>query len=407
MERKSKQEQLIIKICCFVAAFILWLYIYNVENPSKDRIVTIPVKIVNQEALAASNLAPVLENDVNMKITIRGNISEIYSVKLDDIKLEADLSSLALKKGENTIPVVVKSTPSGIRVLGSENLNVQINVDELVKKTVPIKVVIKGAAKSGFYAISPELGNKQVTVKGPSKIVDQVKYVAAVCDVSGAAEDVTQKASLQAESENGTKFNYLIIEPDNLNITIPVRKVKTVGINVKLTGNLDSSTLVKSVLPVSPSIEIAANDEVLGSVSSLDTEPVNIKALKGDQSIEAKLVIPTGVTVVNNAATVKLNVTYKTAVSKVLTVPIRVRDLSPDLQASLSSGSISINVSGPEGLINNLNGDNIDCYIELQGVAEGTNDFQVNVKLPDGISSSGINPSKVTAVISSKNTGGQ
>lgn len=407
MERKSKQEQLIIKICCFVAAFILWLYIYNVENPSKDRIVTVQVKIVNQEALAASNLAPVLENDVNMKITIRGNISEIYSVKLDDIKLEADLSSLALKKGENTIPVVIKSTPSGIRVLGSENLNVQINVDELVTKSVPVKIVLKGAAKSGFYAITPDLGNKQVMIKGPSKIVDQVKYVSAACDVSDAVSDVTQKVSLQAESENGTKFNYLIIEPDTLNITIPVNKVKTVGVNVKLTGNLDSSSLVKSVLPVSPAIEIAANDDVLGSISSIDTEPVNVKELKGDQSIEAKLVIPTGVTVVNNTTAVKLNVTYKNPSSKMLTVPIKTRDLSSDLEAVLSSSNISINVSGPEGLINNLTGDSIDCYIELQGVTTGTYDFEVNVKLPDGITSSGINPTKVNAAISSKNTGGQ
>lgn len=407
MERKSKQGQIIIKICCLIAAFVLWLYIYNVENPSKDRIVTVPVKIVNQESLLASKLAPVIDGDVTIKITIRGNVSEIYSVKLDDIKLEADLSSLALKKGENAIPVKIKSVPSGIRILGSENLNVKIDVDELVSKSVPVKITLKGIAKSGFYAIPPEPVNKLVIVKGPSKTVNQAKYASAELEVTNADKDITGKIPLVAEGENGTKLTYLIVDPENFDITIPVKKIKTVGINVRLSTNLDSNTLVKSVMPAISTVEIAGDDDVLSKISSLDTEPVNIRTLGGHQTIDGKLVIPKGVAAVNNLTTVKLNVTYNAATVKTLAVPIRTKNLSSGLNAVLSVSNISLSVSGPEGLVGNLTKDNIDCYVELQGVASGTHEIQVNVKLPEGISKDSVNPSKITVVLSNIETGGQ
>ena len=111
MERKSKKEQFIIKACCAIAAFILWLYIYNVENPIKERNITVSVKVVNQDLLANSKLAPVIDSDLTLKINIKGNVSDIYSIEPGKIELQADLNALALKKGENKIPVTVKNCP--------------------------------------------------------------------------------------------------------------------------------------------------------------------------------------------------------------------------------------------------------------------------------------------------------
>ncbi len=406
MERKSKQEQLIIKICCFIAAFVLWLYIYNVENPLKDRIVTVPVKIVNQELLASSKLAPVIDGDLTLKITIRGSVSEIYSVKPDEIELEADLKSLALKRGENKIPVTVKGAPSGIKVVGSENLYIKLNVDDLVEKSIPVKVTLKGKAKTGYYAIPPELNNKEVTVKGPSKLISQIQYASAVCNVENASTDLLIKSSLQAESASGVAYDYVILEPDTLDITVPVKKVKTVGVNVKFSGAIDDSTLVKSVLPANANIEIAGNDDTLNSISSIDTEPINIKTLTGQQTIEGKLVLPLGVTVVNNASTVKLNVSYKAPKVKTLSVPVKVRNLDQNLNSEISS-TVTVNISGPEGVVSGIGENDIECYVEAQGLAAGTYELQVNTRVPEGISKDSVNPVKVTITLSNKETGGQ
>ncbi|EKX80053.1 hypothetical protein CFSAN001628_009408 [Clostridium botulinum CFSAN001628] len=37
MGKKSKTKNIIVKICCIIASFALWLYIFNIENPIKEQ----------------------------------------------------------------------------------------------------------------------------------------------------------------------------------------------------------------------------------------------------------------------------------------------------------------------------------------------------------------------------------
>jgi len=399
MDGKNKKEQLIIKACCAVAAFILWLYIFNIENPIKEINITVPVKVVNQELLSESKLAPVIEGDINLTITISGNVTEIYSVKPEDFELQADLNALALKKGDNKIPVTVNKSPAGINVVNADNLWVKINVDDLVEKTVPVKVLLVGKAKEGFYALNPELKYNEAKISGPSKIVNLVKYAIASCDINGANKDVSFSTPLMAESETGTTYKYVVMDPAVMDINVPVKKVKTVGVNVKLSGNLDASSLIKSILPANNKIEIAGDDEYLNSITAIDTEPVDISNLKGAQSVEAKLVVPKGVTVVNNISSVKLNVTYNNIIQKDFTMPVKAKNVSSGLSASMTSSSVSVTVSGTEALINNLKSEDMECFIDLSNMAAGTYDLPVNVTLPAGISKISVNPPNISVTL--------
>ena len=398
MERKSKKEQFIIKACCAIAAFILWLYIFNIENPIKERNITVPVKVINQSMLSESKLAPVIDGEVSISITISGNVTDIYSIKPEQFDLQADLSALALKKGENKIPVTVKTSPAGTKVVNSDSLWVTINIDEMVKKTVPVKVIFEGKTKEGFYAINPELNNKEAIVSGPAKNINSVKYAVARCDINGAYKDVSFNTQLQAESEDGTKFQYVLVNPKVINITVFVKKVKTVGINVKLSESLNNSTGIKSVLPAESTIQIAGDDEYINSISSLDTEPIDIKSLKGATSVEAKLVIPKGITIVNNISEIKLNVTYNNLIQKEFSILVKGKNLPSGLTTDLNS-SISITVSGTESLINSLKGENIDCFVDLNNLGEGTYNLQVNTKLPEGISRISLSPANISVTL--------
>ena len=52
---KERKEQLIIKICCVIAAFALWLFITGTENPlTSYKIQNIPVKLLNTDVLTRS-----------------------------------------------------------------------------------------------------------------------------------------------------------------------------------------------------------------------------------------------------------------------------------------------------------------------------------------------------------------
>jgi YbbR domain-containing protein len=407
MDGKNKKGQLIIKVCCAVAAFMLWLYIYNFENPVMDKIITVPVSIVNQDVLAQSDLAPVIENQAEIKITVRGSVSEINDLSTDDFVLQADLGSTGVVKGTNKIPVTVEKKPANVKVTNTGSLFIEVNVEEMVEKSVPVKVVLEGEARNGYYVMQPELEVKEATVKGPSSLMSSVTYAVARCDISDYYKNTSVKETLKAESKSGTVYKYVTVEPSQLDMTLQVKKTKTVSVNVKTTGDLAASG-IKSILPDSSKITIAGDEAQLQAITAVDTENVSIANLKGAKTVDAKLVLPTGVVVVGNAGTVKLNITYADKAEKTLTVPITVKNLQSGLSATLDQGTVSVTISGTGDAIGSVTADSIQCYADLASItAEGTQQVQVTLILPSGISKTSMTPEIVNVTIKKNLSGGQ
>ncbi|WP_406541894.1 hypothetical protein [Clostridium ljungdahlii] len=100
MERKNKRNQILVKICCVIASFILWLYIFNIEDPMRERKIVVPVTIVNKDALAQSKLVQIDNQSASISLLIKGNASNVYSVKPSDFKLQSDLNAYVMKKGK-------------------------------------------------------------------------------------------------------------------------------------------------------------------------------------------------------------------------------------------------------------------------------------------------------------------
>ena len=407
MDRKNKKGQLIIKACCAVAAFMLWLYIYNFENPVMDKVITVPVSIVNQDVLAQSKLSPVIESKAEIKITVRGSVSQINDLNIGGFQLQADLASAGVHKGDNKIRVTVEKKPSDIKIANADSLTIMVNVDEMVEKTVPVKVVLEGEARSGYYVIKPDPEFKEATIKGPSKLVNSVSYAVARCDVSDYYKNMNVKTTLQAESNSGTVYKYVQVVPEVLDLTMQVKKTKTVDVNVKLNGDTAASG-IKSILPASDKLTIAGDETQLRNISVLDTEIVDISTLYGAKTINAKLVIPQGIIVIGNTSEVKLNVTYAEKAEKTLTIPVTIKNLPGDMSATLEQASVSLTISGTAEAINSITADKIECYVDLKGlVQEGAQPVQATLILPEGITKTSMNPESINVTLKKNVSGGQ
>jgi len=407
MDRKNKKGQLIIKACCAVAAFMLWLYIYNFENPVMDKVITVPVSIVNQDVLAKSKLSPVIESNEEIKITVRGSVSQINDLNTGDFQLVADLASAGVKKGDNKIRVTVEKKPTDIQIANSDSLFITVNVDEMVEKTVPVKIVFEGEARSGYYVLKSDPEYKEATIKGPSKIVSSVDYATARCDISDYYKNMNLKTTLQAESTSGTVYKYVQVVPGAIDLTIQVKKTKTVPINVKTSADPAGSG-ISSILPTTDKVTIAGDETQLQGISGIDTEIVDIINLNGAKTIDAKLVVPQGITLIGNAGTVKLNITYAAKSEKTLTVPVAIKNVTTGMSAALDQTSVSLTVSGTADAMGSLTADKIECYVDLSGLtAEGTQPVKVMLTLPDGISKTAMSPETINVTLKKNVSGGQ
>lgn len=404
MEEKNKKQQYLVKLACVIAAFFMWIYITNIANPlDNHKVYGVPVKIINADALAQSKLALLSGSDQTVTLTIRCTNTNYITVKPDQFSLVVDLSAYVLKKGENRIPVqVVKSPdPDNIKIVNSDNLWIQINLDDYAEKTVPIKLESEGL-QEGHYASQPKLTQADALVSGPEIYVSKVDKVIAKCDLKNAIGTENFTLPLQAVNDEGTNINQVKVKPEFINVNMEIKKVKTVGINIKTKGNLSKNMVLKSITCIPDKIDIAGDDDALKKVTEIDIEPVDIDELSKGKSVYVSLVLPSGIYFVNSDGTVKVTGNFDKSIEKTMDVDIVTQNPSDAFNYTLSSSKVSIQVTGSEDTINGLSADAISCTVDLSNLNEGDNNVPVNITLPDGVSKISASPETIKVVVKKK-----
>ncbi|GAA0734148.1 CdaR family protein [Clostridium oceanicum] len=420
MGGKNKNQDMIIRICCIIASFSLWLYIFNIENPIREHKVSVPVQIINQTSAIKSNLAMIPQDNTSINLVLKGNASDIYAANADKFKLEADLSEYGLKKGVNKIPVKVKKKPDNISIVNEENIWIEVKLDELKTKTVDVDIKLTGNNKKTYTSLTPTTKTKRATISGTKSYVDKVKDVVAVCDVTDTSDVIKRNIPLIARGFDGEEVKGVDIKPSFISVEIPVKKVKTVPINVKLNTSLDNNPSIQSILPTLKYVDIAGDEEVINNIKSIDTETIDINSLNNKKKIQSKLVVPQNVTLVNSNGSIELNITFKNGnnskkpdesnddkednnnkdeiITKNLSLTIKTLNIMQGKEASLDNTKVSISIKGKKSLINTLNSGNVNAYVDLKDKNDGQYTIPINIELPQGVTkiSSDIENVKVT-----------
>lgn len=405
MEEKSKRQQVIIKVCCVIASFVLWLYIFNVENPVRERKLVVPVQMVNKDILAQSKLVPVGEENISITLDIRGNASDIYSVKPEDFKLESDLSAYVVKKGENRIPVEIKKSPGSIRIVNNENLWISINLDEIIQKTVSVKVIVEGKAKEGFYAEQPIIRTENVQITGPQQDANSVNRVVAICNIKDASKDINITASIKPEDSLGNIVKNVSVKPDSLQVIVPIKNIRGVPVSVKTQGDLVNGGVLKSVVPSPEKIDVSGEEEILSKINVLNTEIIDLSKLGENDTVETKVLVPKGVTLVNSNGIVKVKFNFDKGIQKTLSLDIKTINVGNNYSITMDNDKANLTISGLESTINNLKVEDLSCFVDLNNLAEGEYDVPVTINVPNGISKVSQQPTSIKVTIK-KTTGG-
>jgi YbbR domain-containing protein len=395
----------LIKICCIIAAFALWLYVTNVENNQNPQPVTVPVTLTGIENVTQQKLKilpPAQQYTVTLHV--RGSLTDIALGK-DQFKVVADLSEFQFSKGTKNIPVRIERQPANVTILNSEGLYVAVNFDNLIEKTFPVKVNVNGKVKDGYYAPQNYYINPtDVVVSGAAKFVNQVSSVETNADLKSAEKDLGFKLALKALDSSGKEIKDVEINPSIVDISIPVKKIKTVAINVKTKGNVSSELAFKSFQLTPDNVDIAGGDNI-NDIVSLDTEPVDLSTLTPNKTISVKIILPTGVTLTNSDGTVKVKAIMDKMIQKNFSLDIVIKNLNEAYSVTLNNQKVSLIISGPESKVTSIKNEDFNCYIDLNSiVTEGDHTVPISLTIPDGITKISQNPQSVVASIKKKDT---
>ncbi|WP_293977966.1 YbbR-like domain-containing protein [uncultured Clostridium sp.] len=370
---KNKNETLIPKIISLLLSFGLWIYISNVENPVRTyEVKNIPVELVNLDSLTNSNFAVLENQNFTVDLKLEGPSTDVVKVRPEDFKIVADMSTYALKIGENTIPVQIISYPENITIKNNGFLGIKVNLEELVKKDFTIQSKVKISYRDNIYEMNRKVTPDTVTVSGGSSTIDKISSAVISGEESGISGNFEKSYNIKFIDSNGDEVTGVSSNIDTAKLSVKVSNGKSVPIDLKTTGTPKTGLELQGYELSSNYVNIAGSSDVLSQVQYIDTEIVDISQLDKTSEINVKLLVPEGVIITNGQEYVKVTVTLKAqeTVSKKLDVTIQYNNLKDNLNLESSSEKVGVTVSGIQAELDKINEGSLSAILDLSNITD-------------------------------------
>ena len=277
-----------LRLLAVFLAFVMWIYVSNEQNPVREKILNVTLEHTGpaQNYMITGGLPE------SVRVRVQGNRNELANLAPADFKAVVNIPEG--KTGDVLLPVQVNA-PANLRVAQVSPEEVTIGVDRLVERQIAVAISVKGTPAQGYSALAPTYRPETVTVRGPSRVVNDISQASAVVDIQNASRDITLPVLVNAGPSNVT------ISPAMVQVVVPIVNAvasKNVTVAPQITGSAAVGFTVKRSVGDPVLVQIYGPVEVISNISEIRTEPVDVQGADKDVTKEVGLITPTGVTVV-------------------------------------------------------------------------------------------------------------
>ncbi|MEG2354114.1 MAG: CdaR family protein [Clostridium sp.] len=405
---KEKRKKFIVKICCAFAAFILWLYISNVQNPVVTKTIKrVPVEVESLDTLSQHSLIATMESGYTVDITVKGKTSDVNLLEKQEIRLNAKVADYAVKEGDNKIPINIKQIPDNISVVNSSQLWVNVNLDSLVEKSFDIKTNVIGKVSEGYDINDIIKSVKEAKVSGPSRKIKLVDSIVADVNIDGFAGSKTLSVELRALDASGKSVDGVEINPNVIDMEIPINKVKTVPVKINTKNGIQTGFTLKSTKTSTYELRITGEDSILNSINQIETEAVDLNGINKNISKDINIIIPDGIKVLDNIKSINVKIEIEKSISKKsFELPIEFISLGSEFEITSNLSEVTVTVSGTEEEIAKIDEKTILSPIDLSGKTEGDYTLTLIINVKDNVTLDSQSTKEVKVTVKKKNLEG-
>lgn len=363
---KRKSHDILPKLLCVVAAFILWLYVTQVETSDYEETFNgITVELINTSVMEDETGLHVYNGRGNtVNVTVSGKRSDINRYTSDNISVVADVSEID-KPGRHTIPITVE-TPSEIKVSGTSVSSIHVYVDESASLDLDIrpKVVSGVFSDCELGEISPEYS--VVNVKGPKTVIDNISHAQVSLSLGTVKSSVSTIGAIELVSKNGEEIDmrYVELDRDEVKVLVPVYSTKTVPFKVDyMHGYYNSNNVNITCDP--PSVEIKGDPVFLENVDAISLGTVDETSITSDTTQVYLVKLPDGIRAVDNVETVSVSITHKGTVTQTFSVD-KIKVAGADKKkVEVETKSLSVKVRGTKSELAKIKAEDISVTVDL------------------------------------------
>jgi YbbR domain-containing protein len=390
----------------FVLALILWGWVTTAEDPQRDRTFSdVPIDVSG-----LSSGLQVVGSLPNASIKITGPQSVIAPSRVDDVSARLDVEHIT-GPGTYSVPVLVQA-PDGVWDSTVNPDRISVEVERTVARQFPIEWEQTGSTDGTKRISSVDPQVSEVTVRGPSSVVDRVSRVVLPIDISNQSGTFDGSFTPEARDGEDNPIPEVEIAPQSVDATVVVAaRGKSVAVITQLDGEPAQGYEVVDRTINPPTVLVDGPQGLLNDLVAVSTEPIDVSGATSTVSKRVTIVgLPEGVKVIDPAdgtVVAVVQIRQRGVTQPLPSQHIQFVNVGAGLTASANPNEITVTVVGSQDALANLTADTIAIQVDLSGLGPGVYTLTPRVLLPPNVQWISANPSTVTVTIRQDESGGQ
>ncbi len=377
------------KLLSVLIALSLWSYVLY-ANPSITREKTlsgVDITVTGQSVLSSSRLALATNlSDAlsSARVSVRVSQSAFSLVTTDNVHVEMDLSSVR-KTGKQSIRLRGTSTYGTVTQVWPES--VEVEVENLDQRYVPVETRITGEQEKGFWYNVSRANPSQITVTGPRSLVQKVSSAQVDVDITGRTTPGSRLEQLRLLDAHGDAIEAeyaLSSSTSSVTVTVDIYPTKQISVtaspNESVEGTVRRGYTLESI-EVNPStVVVAADQSLLDTLDHLTIEPIDVTG--ADRSF-TQVVNIAALKDIKNLSSGQVSATVSIAeqeqTRRYTNLQATLSGVAEGLHASWSSPRLEVKLVGPYSAVQSLSRNDLVCWVDLSGYGVGVYDVPVRV----------------------------
>ena len=395
---KTLTKNLGFKILAVVFAFILWLVVYNTDDPTITVSYTTNVTVENASVVTDMNKCYEVLNGTNtVSFAVTAKRSVLNKLEDTDFTAVADMNRMIVNedgdKANVPIEIISKRSNSSLKY-NEKNKYLEVSLEDLMKRRFIITADTSGKVADGYALGEVTVTNPNVlNVSGPASIVNKIDSVVATIDVDGMSMNLSDKVIPALYDADGQEIDTTKLKLSNTTVTISAKilSVKEIPLVFSTSGVPYGDNRVVEISSKPETIKVKGSSTTLNPLSSLNIpgDVLNVSGASEDitTTIDISEYLPDGVELVNASdATVTVTVrieAYELKKFNLSTSQINVNGLDSNYDLSFDQSTVAVTVSGLKNDLNKLNTSQLSASIDVTDLGVGTHQVNLDLNLDE------------------------
>ena len=395
---KTLTKNLGFKILAVVFAFILWLVVYNTDDPTITVSYTTNVTVENASVVTDMNKCYEVLNGTNtVSFAVTAKRSVLNKLEDTDFTAVADMNRMIVNedgdKANVPIEITSKRSNSSLKYNG-KNKYLEVSLEDLMKRRFIITADTSGKVADGYALGEVTVTNPNVlNVSGPASIVNKIDSVVATIDVDGMSMNLSDNVIPALYDADGQEIDTTKLKLSNTTVTIfaKILSVKEIPLVFSTSGVPYGDNRVVEISSKPETIKVKGSSTTLNPLSSLNIpgDVLNVSGASEDitTTIDISEYLPDGVELVNASdATVTVTVRIEACELKkfnLSTSQINVNGLDSNYDLSFDQSTVAVTVSGLKNDLNKLNTRQLSASIDVTDLGVGTHQVNLDLNLDE------------------------